>query len=273
MGARPDAAVELGQGLLELLQLFLAAQAPSEARQVEVNGPLEVALGVLGRGTAVDQQGVGGGISRDNHPFRLYRAHPLFMLIKMNLRVDVFSGSELAPFIPELARLRMAVFREWPYLYEGSLEYETHYLAKFLNLPESTLVVVRDGERVVGASTALPLAQAEAEFQEPFIQAGLDPQDWYYFGESVLEPAYRGRGLGVAFFSTGRPGPSSSATAGPPSAPSSAPPSTPSSRPITCRWMPSGSGGGSPSAPIWSASSPGATSASPRKPPSPWSSG
>jgi GNAT superfamily N-acetyltransferase len=118
----------------------------------------------------------------------------------MNLRVEVFSGSEVALFIPELARLRMAVFREWPYLYEGSLEYEKHYLAKFVNLPQSTLVVVRDGQRVVGASTALPLAQAEAEFQAPFIGAGLDPAEWYYFGESVLEPAYRGQGLGVAFF-------------------------------------------------------------------------
>ncbi len=118
----------------------------------------------------------------------------------MNLRVEVFSGSEVAPFIAELARLRMAVFREWPYLYEGSLEYEQHYLAKFLKLPQSTLVVVRDGERVVGASTALPLAQAEAEFQEPFEKAGLNPAEWYYFGESVLEPAYRGQGLGVAFF-------------------------------------------------------------------------
>jgi len=122
------------------------------------------------------------------------------MLRIVNLRLDVFSGAEVAPFIPELARLRMTVFREWPYLYEGSLEYETHYLAKFLDLPESTLVVVRAGERVVGASTALPLAQAEAEFQAPFAQAGLNPREWYYFGESVLEPAYRGRGLGVAFF-------------------------------------------------------------------------
>lgn len=116
----------------------------------------------------------------------------------MNLQVDVFWGSEVAPFVAELARLRMAVFREWPYLYEGSLEYEQHYLAKFLELPESTLVLVRDGERVVGASTALPLAQAE--FQTPFARAGLNPAEWYYFGESVLEPAYRGQGLGVEFF-------------------------------------------------------------------------
>ncbi|RIH83740.1 hypothetical protein Mlute_02106 [Meiothermus luteus] len=118
----------------------------------------------------------------------------------MELRVDVLVGAEVEPFIPELARLRISVFREWPYLYEGSLEYEARYLAKFTSLPEGTLVLVRDGERVVGASTALPLAQAEPEFQEPFLRAGLEPSGWYYFGESVLEPAYRGRGLGVEFF-------------------------------------------------------------------------
>ncbi|WP_233498344.1 GNAT family N-acetyltransferase [Meiothermus sp. QL-1] len=116
------------------------------------------------------------------------------------VRVEVLEGAELEPLIPELARLRMAIFREWPYLYQGSLEYESRYLAKFVALPESTLVVVRDGERVVGASTALPLREAEAEFQAPFVAAGLDPGAWYYFGESVLEPAYRGRGIGVEFF-------------------------------------------------------------------------
>ncbi|RIH83233.1 Acetyltransferase (GNAT) family protein [Calidithermus terrae] len=116
------------------------------------------------------------------------------------LKVQVLSGSEAEGFIPELARLRIEVFREFPYLYAGSLEYERRYLEKFLRLPESALVVVQDAGRVVGASTALPLAQAEAEFQEPFQKAGLEPAAWYYFGESVLERDYRGRGLGAEFF-------------------------------------------------------------------------
>jgi len=116
------------------------------------------------------------------------------------LKVQVLSGSEAEGFIPELARLRIEVFREFPYLYQGSLEYERHYLEKFLHLPQSTLVVVQDEGRVVGASTALPLSQAEAEFQAPFRRAGLDPAGWYYFGESVLERPYRGRGLGAEFF-------------------------------------------------------------------------
>lgn len=118
----------------------------------------------------------------------------------MSLRVDVISGSEVVPFIPELARLRIEVFREWPYLYEGSLEYEQNYLAKFADMPRSTLVLARNAERVIGASTAMPLQKAETEFQEPFIQIGANLGQWYYFGESVLEKPYRGQGLGVEFF-------------------------------------------------------------------------
>lgn len=116
------------------------------------------------------------------------------------LRLEVLSGPQLEPIIPELARLRIEVFREFPYLYQGSLHYEQQYLQKFLELPHSTVVVVRNGEQVVGASTALPLAHAEAEFQQPFIQTGLNPQQWYYFGESVLDIAYRGQGIGKQFF-------------------------------------------------------------------------
>jgi GNAT superfamily N-acetyltransferase len=115
------------------------------------------------------------------------------------MKLEVVSGQAITPFIPDLARLRIQVFREFPYLYDGDLDYETHYLEKFSDLPTATLVVARDGARVVGASTAFPLGAAEPEIQAPFLEHDLGP-DWYYFGESVLERAYRGRGLGVQFF-------------------------------------------------------------------------
>ncbi len=104
------------------------------------------------------------------------------------------------PYIPALAELRIRVFREWPYLYDGDLNYEQQYLYKFIVSAQNTLVLVTDAGRIVGASTALPLASAEQEFQSPFIKAGLDPHDWYYFGESVLLPEYRGFGWGKKFF-------------------------------------------------------------------------
>jgi GNAT superfamily N-acetyltransferase len=53
---------------------------------------------------------------------------------------------------------------------------------------------------VVGAATCLPLTAEIDCVQQPFRDAGIDTARVFYFGESVLETAYRGRGIGVAFF-------------------------------------------------------------------------
>ena len=114
--------------------------------------------------------------------------------------IETLAGTAVAPTIADLARLRIAVFREFPYLYRGGEEYERKYLRRYVDLPESTVVVARAGGRIVGASTALPMASAGAEVIKPFRDSGYDPKQIYYFGESVLLREYRGRGLGVAFF-------------------------------------------------------------------------
>lgn len=105
-----------------------------------------------------------------------------------------------AAALPDLARLRIAVFREWPYLYDGTLDYEERYLAHFLEDARAILVVARDGDAIVGAATASPMAGQDTYVSEPFRDAGHDVGTLSYFGESVLLPAYRGQGLGHAFF-------------------------------------------------------------------------
>lgn len=109
-------------------------------------------------------------------------------------------GEALLRALPELARLRMEVFRGYPYLYEGSAEYEEAYLRTYAQAPGALVVLARDGERVVGASSALPLTQETPEVQRPFQACEFDPGDVLYLAESVLSPAYRGRGIGKAFF-------------------------------------------------------------------------
>jgi GNAT superfamily N-acetyltransferase len=118
----------------------------------------------------------------------------------MKLQFSDAIGAEIVPHIERLAELRITVFREYPYLYEGSLEYERGYLQKLADSPHGYVVLARDGETVVGASTSLPLSDAEDEFQAPFRAQGLDIEDYFYFGESVVLPAYRGQGAGHKFF-------------------------------------------------------------------------
>ncbi len=114
--------------------------------------------------------------------------------------IKYFFSNEIAPLIPELARLRIIVFRDFPYLYDGNLEYEENYLKVYTQSNESILVAAFDGDRVIGAATALPLKDEADYVIEPFKRAQLNINEIYYFGESVLLKEYRGLGLGHAFF-------------------------------------------------------------------------
>lgn len=100
----------------------------------------------------------------------------------------------------DLARLRIAVFRAFPYLYDGDMAYERRYLATYMDAPGAFVAGAFDGDALVGASTAAPLGAHKGAFAAPFAARGLDPDDFFYFGESVLLPDYRGRGAGIAFF-------------------------------------------------------------------------
>ncbi|MEQ8707534.1 MAG: GNAT family N-acetyltransferase [Rhodospirillales bacterium] len=110
------------------------------------------------------------------------------------------SGKALDAVIPDIARLRITVFRDWPYLYDGTAEYEAWYLRTLMQAEGNILVVCLDGNQIVGAATGAPLASQHEEFREPFERAGENTADWFYCAESVLLPGWRGRGAGHRFF-------------------------------------------------------------------------
>ncbi len=116
------------------------------------------------------------------------------------LELKRLSGDALKQYIPELASLRIEVFRDFPYLYDGDTEYEARYLQTYIQCPESVIVLAFDGDKVVGASTGIPLKFETEEVKAPFIKAGLNIDEIFYCGESVLISKYRGQGAGVAFF-------------------------------------------------------------------------
>jgi hypothetical protein len=117
-----------------------------------------------------------------------------------SLRIETRAGSAIAPLLRELAVLRCRVFREWPYLYDGDESNESDYLRGFARSDRAMLALAYDGERVIGASTCMPMTDAGASVLAPMAAHGLDPQRFFYFGESVLLSEYRGHGLGVGFF-------------------------------------------------------------------------
>jgi ribosomal protein S18 acetylase RimI-like enzyme len=111
-----------------------------------------------------------------------------------------YKCAEIQAVITDLASLRIAVFREFPYLYNGSFAYEYEYLQTYIKAPKSFLFAVYNNDKMIGATTCIPLLNETAEVQEPFIKAKMDLDKIFYFGESILLPEFRGLGLGNRFF-------------------------------------------------------------------------
>lgn len=117
------------------------------------------------------------------------------------VRITSLTGAALIAALDDLADLRIAVFRDWPYLYGGDRAYERDYLAAYAASDRAVVVgAFADDGALVGAATAAPMAEHAEDFAEPFTARGIDLSGIYYFGESVLLPEWRGHGIGHAFF-------------------------------------------------------------------------
>jgi GNAT superfamily N-acetyltransferase len=118
----------------------------------------------------------------------------------VNIELKNITGDQITGYIPELAELRIQIFREFPYLYDGSLLYEKQYLKTYAASDKTIIVLALVDGRVAGASTGMPLEQQTDNVIRPFRNAGYKTDKIFYFGESVLEKQYRGHGTGVRFF-------------------------------------------------------------------------
>lgn len=116
------------------------------------------------------------------------------------IAIHPLAGDALRAAIPDLARLRCAVFAEWPYLYHGDPNAESDYLRDFGASEQAVLIGAYDGDRIVGVATASPMVEQKETYRQAFEDRGIDTASLFYFGESVLLPEYRGRGIGHAFF-------------------------------------------------------------------------
>lgn len=110
------------------------------------------------------------------------------------MQIKKLDSQELHSRLEDLAGLRLTIFREYPYLYDGTLEDELSYVSHYAE--QGMVLIALDGNTVAAAVTGMPLDLESEPFQQPFRAADRDPGQYFYIGELLLLPAYRGNGLG-----------------------------------------------------------------------------
>ena len=79
--------------------------------------------------------------------------HDTVLVGGRSITIKLLTVGELGDALPRLAELRIRVFRDFPYLYDSTAEYEARYGAAFAASKDAVIVAALDGDRLVGCDT------------------------------------------------------------------------------------------------------------------------
>jgi GNAT superfamily N-acetyltransferase len=110
---------------------------------------------------------------------------------------QLLSGDTARAVVDSLASLRLTIFREYPYLYDGKREDELTYVRIYADTADACVIVAEADGDVIGAATGIPLKNEDEQMLRAFVRSGIDTEERYYVGELLCYPEYRGKGLGT----------------------------------------------------------------------------
>ncbi|SRR5581483_6392476 len=122
------------------------------------------------------------------------------MMLMTDIHVRSFTGPGLKPYIHSMAKLRMEVFKDYPYFKDPQHDDEIAYLKRLSLNKETIAVLIFDNTTLVGVSLGSPLEIEEETLRHPFKERKWSIESYFYFGDSALLKRYRGRGIGHHFF-------------------------------------------------------------------------
>jgi len=114
----------------------------------------------------------------------------------MEITVQLLTETAIADALYDLAALRLDIFPEYPYLYQGRREDELAYLATYAEAPDTCAILAYDGLTVIGATTGMPLVHEDAQMIDAFTGTSFPLNEVYYVGELLFRSGYRNCGLG-----------------------------------------------------------------------------
>lgn len=116
------------------------------------------------------------------------------------ISVKELSGQQITLFIRDIGQAIRDVYKEWPYLYEGTVEEQEEYVQKrYIDRPDSVVCAAFDQKQLIGLAMGVPLCDAPAHYLTPFISdnlcMGMPLKDIFYWGELIVRPECRQKGI------------------------------------------------------------------------------
>lgn len=116
----------------------------------------------------------------------------------MTASIEIFIGKDATEYVELVSTLRIELFQHYPYLYKGEIEYERNYMLSYTLDKRGIIAVARIDGVLAGISTGIPLNsdfEIVADVKKIFKREKLDICNYYYCGEAIIKPEFRGRGL------------------------------------------------------------------------------
>lgn len=118
----------------------------------------------------------------------------------MDLEYLSLRGHMIEDYIEKIALLRLQVLLEFPFLYEGKINFEKDLLKTYSNSANSLVEMALIGDEVVGVTSCIPMSEESDEMQRMFSNQGYDNKRIFFFGESLIAKEYRSHDIYREFF-------------------------------------------------------------------------
>ncbi|PLY03705.1 MAG: N-acetyltransferase [Desulfuromonas sp.] len=120
----------------------------------------------------------------------------------MAVTIRILSGDAVREYLDDLASLRLEIFAEFPYLYQGKRADELAYLTSYAETDGARVILAEADGEVIGAATGMPLQHEDALLRDPVATSGADINRLYYVGELLFYRRWRGARLGQQLLAT-----------------------------------------------------------------------
>lgn len=112
--------------------------------------------------------------------------------------MDILVGDTIEQILPFTQQMCLTYYREYPYLYEGTLEEQQACHSWFSKLKHSAVAIAYYDNKPVGflsGASFVDFAEHYTGSLTVFKNAGLDPAQYYYFADVIIEKEHRGHSL------------------------------------------------------------------------------